>query len=300
MEIFKAIYITVFIVLISILQTFANEDYSQIARISLEYSPDGQQQDSISGMVTDNSGEPLPGVTVLIKGTINGTTTNIDGHYSISNISDSTTLQFSFVGMSTQEVLVGNQTIINIIMIADAIGLNEVVVIGYGSQSRKDVTGAITTLTANDIESMEVTGIDKSIQGKAAGVFVTNNTGEPGGGVTIRIRGATSISSGNDPLYVIDGIPLANTQTSNRNIGENRVNGMSQINPYDIESIEILKDAAATSIFGARGANGVILIKTKRGKIGKGELTVDFNMGMSQLAKRYDLLGASDYATFSK
>ena len=367
MGIFKAIFITAFIVLISILQTFANKDYSQIARISLEcsqteladvfdeienvseffflfneklidtdreitmsvdhkkidkisntlfseanvkctitdrenilspkYSPNRQQQDSISGMVTNNSGEPLQGVTVLIKGTINGTTTNIDGHYSISNISDITTLQFSFVGMSTQEVLVGNQTIINIIMISNVIGLNEVVVIGYGSQSRKDVTGAITTLTANDIESMEVTGIDKSIQGKAAGVFVTNNTGEPGGGVTIRIRGATSISSGNDPLYVIDGIPLANTQTSNRNIGENRVNGMSQINPYDIESIEILKDAAATSIFGARGANGVILIKTKRGKIGKGELTVDFNMGMSQLAKRYDLLGASDYAT---
>lgn len=367
MEIFKAIYITVFIVLISILQTFANEDCSQIARISLdysqteladefneieyvskffflynenlidtdreitmsvdykkidkisntiffktnveciitdqedilspEYSSNGQQQDSISGMVTNNSGEPLPGVTVLIKGTINGTTTNIDGHYSISNISDSTTLQFSFVGMSAQEVLVGKQTIINIIMIADAIGLHELVVIGYGSQSRKYVTGAITTLTADDIKSMEVIGIDKAIQGKAAGVLVTNNTGEPGGGVTIRIRGTTSIGSGNDPLYVIDGIPLVNTQTSNRNVGENRVNGMSQINPYDIESIEILKDAAATSIFGARGANGVILIKTKRGKIGKGELTVDLNIGMSELAKRYDLLGASDYAT---
>jgi len=234
MEMFKAIYIAVFIVFISILQTFANEDYSQIARISPEYSSDGQQQDSISGMVTNNNGEPLPGVTVLIVGTINGTTTNIDGHYSISNISDSTTLQFSFVGMSTQEVLVGNQTTINIIMLEDAIGLNEVVVIGYGSQSRKDVTGAITTLSASEIKSMSVTGIDKSIQGKAAGVLVTNNTGEPGGGVTIRIRGTTSISSGNDPLYVIDGIPLVNTQTSNRNVGESRVNGMSQINPYDV------------------------------------------------------------------
>jgi len=296
METLKAISITAFIVLISILQTFANEDYSQIA-LSPEYSPDGQQQDSISGRVTDESGKTLPGVTVLVKGTISGTSTNMDGNYSISNIPDGATLQFSFVGMRTQEVLVKNQTIINIIMIADAIGLEEVVVIGYGSQSRKDVTGAISTLTANDIESIEVTGIDKSIQGKAAGVLVTNNTGEPGGGVTIRIRGTTSISSGNDPLYVIDGIPLVNTQTSNRNVGENRVNGMSQINPYDVESIEILKDAAATSIYGARGANGVILIKTKRGKIGKGELTVDFKIGMSELAKRYDLLGASDYAT---
>jgi len=181
-------------------------------------------------------------------------------------------------------------------MIPVEIELEEFVVIGYGSQSRKDVTGAITTLTADDIKSMAATGIDKSIQGKAAGVLVTNNTGEPGGGVTIRIRGTTSISSGNEPLYVIDGVPLVNTQTSNRNVGESRVNGMSQINPYDIESIEILKDAAATSIFGARGANGVILVKTKRGKIGKGELTVDFYLGMSELANRYDLLGASDYA----
>jgi TonB-linked SusC/RagA family outer membrane protein len=264
--------------------------------LSPEYLSGEQQQDSISGIVSSNSGETLPGVTVLIKGTINGTTTNIDGHYSISKISDSTILQFSFMGMIAQEVLVGNQKIINIIMIADAIGLDEVVVIGYGSQSRKNVTAAITSLTADDIKSMAATGIDKTIQGKAAGVLVTNNTGEPGGGVTIRIRGTTSIGSGNDPLYVIDGIPLANTQTSNRNIGESRLNGMSQINPYDVESIEILKDAAATSIYGARGANGVILIKTKRGKIGKGELTVDFNKGMSELANRYDLLGASDYA----
>ncbi|MBI9036729.1 MAG: TonB-dependent receptor [Bacteroidales bacterium] len=264
--------------------------------LSPKFLSDGQQQDSVSGIITNKSGEFLPGVTVLIKGTFNGTTTNKDGHYSISNISDSTTLQFSFVGMRTQEVLVGNQTTINIIMIADAIGLDEVVVIGYGSQSRKDVTGAITTLTTDDIKSMAATGIDKSIQGKAAGVLVTNNTGEPGGGVTIRIRGTTSISSGNDPLYVIDGVPLVNTQTSNRNVGESRINGMSQINPFDIESIEILKDAAATSIFGARGANGVILVKTKRGKIGKGELTVDLYLGMSELANRYDLLGASDYA----
>jgi TonB-dependent starch-binding outer membrane protein SusC len=367
MKIFQIMRITLFLLLISILQTFANDAYSQNAKISCDFSQtqlidvldevedlsdvfymydkkfiatdceiamsvdnrktdvfsdaifsmtneeyaindhaiilateflsDGQQQGSVSGFVTDEKGEPLPGVTVLIKGTINGTVTDMDGHYSISNISDTTALQFSFVGMRTQELSVGDKTIINIIMIADAVGLNEVVVIGYGSQSRKNVTGAITTLTANNIKNMVVTGIDKAIQGKAAGVLVTNNTGEPGGGVTIRIRGTTSIGSGNDPLYVIDGIPLANTQTSNRNVGESRINGMSQINPYDIESIEILKDAAATSIFGARGANGVILIKTKRGKIGKGELTVDLNIGMSELPNRYDLLGASDYAT---
>ena len=280
--------IIVFLMLTSFLRTFANDIYPQANKFL---------QDSISGIVTNNNGEPLPGVTVLIVGTINGTTTNIDGYYSISNVSDGAILQFSFVGMDEQEVLVGNQTVINIIMLDDMVGLNEVVVIGYGSQSRKDVTGAITTLDAADIKSMEVVGIDKSIQGKAAGVFVTNNTGEPGGGVTTRIRGTTSISSGNDPLYVIDGIPLVNTQTSSRNVGENRINGMAQINPYDVESIEILKDAAATSIFGARGANGVILIKTKRGKIGKGELIVDLNIGMAELAKRYDLLGASDYAT---
>ena len=285
MELYKAIYITVFIVLVSLFQTFANDGYSQ------------QKQDSISGKVCDESGETLPGVSVLVKGTINGTTTNRDGNYTISNISDGSILQFSFVGTKTQEVLVKNQTTINILLITDAVGLEEVVIVGYGSQSRKNITSAITSVTADDIKNMASTGIDKAIQGKAAGVLVTNNTGEPGGGVNIRIRGTTSIGSGNDPLYVIDGVPLANTQTSNRNVGENRVNGMSQISPFDIESIEILKDAAATSIYGARAANGVILITTKRGKEGKGEITVDLNKGVSALTNRYDLLNSTDYAT---
>lgn len=326
MELFKAIGITVFIVLISIFQTFANDNYSQKDKPSLDFSQtklvdvcddtnveyaitdhkiilapellsDGQQQNSISGTVTDENGKPLPGVTVLIKGTAIGTITNGDGNYTITNISEGTTLQFSFVGMKTQEVSVGNHPILNIKMIADAIGLDEVVTIGYGSQSRKNVIAAITSVSADDFKSMAATGIDKAVQGKAAGVLVTNNTGEPGGGVTIRIRGTTSIGSGNDPLYIIDGIPLENTQTSNRNVGENRVNGMSQISPYDIESIQILKDAAATSIYGARAANGVILITTKRGKEGKGEITIDVYKGLSELTSRYDLLESSDYAT---
>src|SRR5690606_36883240 len=141
-----------------------------------------------------------------------------------------------------------------------------------------------------------VTGVDKALQGKVAGVAVTNNSGEPGSGVTIRIRGTNSIGSGNDPLYVIDGVPLENTQTSNINVGQNRVNGMSHINPADIESIEILKDAAATSIYGARAANGVVLITTKRGTKGAGELVVDYHTGLASVAGRYELLGASDYA----
>ena len=279
--------ITVLLLLMSFLQALVSDVYSQ----------DASQQRSISGVVSAESGSPLPGVTVLLKGTLIGTTTNEDGYYSISNISDTSILQFSFLGMRPQEVLVSSLTRINIIMIADELGLDEVVVIGYGSQSRRNVTGAISSIRADDIESMAASGIDKAIQGKAAGVIVTNNTGEPGGGVTIRIRGTTSIGSGNDPLYVVDGIPLVNMQTSNRNVGENRVNGMSQINPSDIESIEILKDAAATSIYGARAANGVILVTTKRGKIGKGEVSVNMYKGVSVLTNRYDLLGSSDYAT---
>src|SRR5690606_33574925 len=137
-----------------------------------------------------------------------------------------------------------------------------------------------TSIRGSSIKDMLVTGADKALQGRVPGVTVTNNSGEPGRGVTIRIRGTNSIGSGNDPLYVLDGIPLENTQTNNINVGQNRVNGMSHINPADIESIEILKDAAATAIYGARAANGVVLITTKRGTEGAGELTVDYRTGL--------------------
>lgn len=255
-----------------------------------------QDEKKVTGVVKDHEGMSVPGASVFVEGTTVGTITDIDGTFEITVPATTKTISVSFVGMKQKNVSIEGKDHVTIVMEQMAIGIEEVVAVGYGSQSRKKISAAITSVSAEDIKGMAATGIDKAIQGKAAGVLVTNNTGEPGGGVTIRIRGTTSIGSGNDPLYVIDGIPLENTQTSNRNVGENRVNGMSQINPADIESIDILKDAAATSIYGARAANGVVLITTKRGIKGKGEVSVDVYTGLSEVTSRYDLLGASDYA----
>jgi TonB-linked SusC/RagA family outer membrane protein len=255
-----------------------------------------QDEKKITGVVKDQAGTAIPGASVFVQGTTIGTVTDFDGNFSLTVPASTKTISVSFVGMKQAEASIEGVNNVVIVMEESSIGIEEVVAVGYGSQSRKKVSAAITSVSAEDIKGMAATGIDKAIQGKAAGVLVTNNTGEPGGGVTIRVRGTTSIGSGNDPLYVIDGIPLENTQTGNRNVGENRINGMSQINPADIESIEILKDAAAASIYGARAANGVVLITTKRGVKGKGEVSIDVYSGLSEITSRYDLLGASDYA----
>ncbi len=252
---------------------------------------------NITGRVVDKlSGEGLPSVAITIKGTSRGTVTDLDGNYTLeANQGD--VLVFSYIGFVTQEVAVNNQTQINISLDEDVEALDEVVVVGYGSQTKREVTSSIASISSKDIKEMPIVGIDQSIQGRAAGVVVINNTGEPGGGITMRIRGTTSIGGGNEPLYVIDGIPLENAQTENRNVGEARVNGISHINPSDIESIDILKDAAATAIYGARASNGVVLITTKRGKEGMSEINFDAYTGISQVASRYDLLGASEFAS---
>lgn len=254
------------------------------------------QDGTVTGQVLDEAGEGLPGVTVTVKDQTRGTITDANGNYRI-RANSSETLIFSFIGYESQEVLVGNQSTIDISMDVDVEALEEVVVVGYGSQSRKELTSSISSISAEDIREMPVVGVDQQIQGRAAGVVVINNTGEPGGGITMRIRGTSSIGSGTEPLFVIDGMPIENAQTSNRNVGEARVNGLSQINPADIASIEILKDAAATAIYGARASNGVVLITTKRGTEGASELSIDAYTGVSTLTNRYDLLGASDFAT---
>nr|WKN35690.1 SusC/RagA family TonB-linked outer membrane protein [Tunicatimonas sp. TK19036] len=240
----------------------------------------------------------LPGVNILIKGTTRGTTTDVEGKYRI-NVPEDAVLIFSYLGYLTEEVEVGDQTTINVSMAPDVSSLSEVVVVGYGAQSKRELTSAITSIDAEQIKEMPVVGIDQSIQGRAPGVVVINNTGEPGGGITMRIRGTTSIGSGSDPLFVVDGVPIDNAQTSNVNVGQARVNGISQINPSDIESIEILKDAAATAIYGARASNGVVLITTKRGEEGVSEISFDAYTGLSQVTSRYDVLGASDFATLA-
>lgn len=243
-----------------------------------------QQQRIVSGKVTDQSGQPLPGVTVVVKGTTQGTVTNADGNYSLTNIPEDATLVFSFVGMKTQEVVVGNQTNINVTLKQDVLGIEEVVAIGYGVVRKSDLTGAVTSVSSDEISSSPVARLDQALQGKAAGVQVTSISGEPGTGTTIRIRGGNSISADNEPLYVIDGF-----------IGGGDLNS---INPNDIESIEILKDATATSIYGSRGANGVILITTKRGIVGKTRVNVNAYSGVQEMTGKIEFLSGPQRAQY--
>ena len=241
------------------------------------------QTRTITGIISDQSGEPLIGVSISIKGTSVGTITDAEGHYSLSDVPDDATLVFSYIGMITQEMVVGNQTAINIILEIDAIGLEEVVAIGYGTMKKSDLTGAVTVISSEDL-TLGGTVIDpaKALQGRVAGVVVQSNSSEPGGSISIRIRGSNSISSSNEPLYVIDGFPTS---------FEAGVN----LEPNDIESMQILKDASATAIYGARGANGVILITTKRGRRKGASVTYSGYGGIQNLSHSFENLNGKQY-----
>jgi TonB-linked SusC/RagA family outer membrane protein len=251
---------------------------------------------NIRGRVTSQDGETLVGANVILKGTAIGTTTDVSGNFTFDVPDPDGILVFSYIGYISQEIPINNRQIINVTLMPDIQALSEIQIVGYGTQAKAEVTSAISSVSAQEIKDMPVIGLDQVLQGRAAGVQVTNNSGAPGGGVSIRIRGTSSLGAGNEPLYVIDGVPINNSQTFNQQTGEERVNGMSNLNPADIESIEILKDAASTSIYGARAANGVVLINTKRGKAGKQQFDLNAWYGFSQVANRYDLLGASDFA----
>ena len=218
-------------------------------------------QKTITGKVTDDSGEPLPGVSVFVKGTTIGTVSSLEGTYSISNVPTDGTLVFSYIGMITQEFKLEGQTTIDVTLLPDAIGLEEVIAIGYGTEQRGSITGAISSVSTDDIQELPVTSAGNALQGRAAGVVALQSGSRPGDGVTIRIRGRRSLTADNNPLFVVDGIPY------NGNIND--------INPRDIKSMEVLKDASATAIYGSRGANGVILITTTRG--GDMPTTVTYN-----------------------
>ncbi len=333
---FRIMRITIFLLFVSILQTFANDAYSQKTKLSLGFSNTklvdvldeienlsefyflyneklidterevsvsaknqkiseildelfagadvvytitdrkiilspaflseaNQQQTSVSGTVSDNTGQPLPGVTVIIKGTTNGTVTNADGNYSISNIPDGATLVFSFVGMLTQEITVGNQTDINVAMAGDAIGIEEVVAVGYGTQKKVTITGSIAKVEGDELQVSPVVNFSNSLAGRLPGLVVVERSGEPGhDGAILRVRGSNTLGD-NSPLIVVDGI-------ANRSL--------EGINSADIESVTVLKDASA-AIYGAQAANGVILITTKRGLDGKPLISVTLNQGWS-------------------
>lgn len=234
----------------------------------------------ITGNITDTSGEALIGANVMVKGTDRGTATDANGSYEL-NASNNETLVVSYTGYQNQEIAIGNQTIVNIQLSPDAALLNEIVVIGYGSVKKSDLTGAVASIKSEDIKRLGTVDVVQAMQGRVAGVDITGQSGEPGGGSRIRIRGVGSINN-SDPLYVVDGFPIGN---------------VSFLAPGDIESIEILKDASATAIYGNRGANGVVVITTKKGKSGKAKFSFEAYRGIQSLANEIPLTNASEYAT---
>ncbi|MBT2160899.1 SusC/RagA family TonB-linked outer membrane protein [Zobellia barbeyronii] len=223
-------------------------------------------QQAVTGNVTDGDGVPVPGANIVIKGSTTGTQSDFDGNYTIEASSEDV-LVFSYIGYATKNITVGNQTSINVQLAEDASQLEEVVVIGYGTTKKKDVTGAVSRVTAESFENQPLTRVDEALQGRAAGVTVARANGAPGAGIKVRIRGVNSITGNNDPLVVIDGV-----------LGGD----LSTLNPNDIASMDVLKDASATAIYGVRGSNGVILISTKKGT-GKGKINVDFFTTVSQV-----------------
>ncbi len=260
-----------------------------------------QQQKSVSGKVTDSGGEALPGVSVVVKGTTNGAITDTGGNYSLSNIPENATLQFSFVGMKMQEVSVSGKTTISITLEEDAIGIEEVVAIGYGVQKKSDVTGALTSVSSEQINARPVKNAIEAMQGRAAGVDITSNE-RPGTVGSITIRGVRSLTASNSPLYVVDGIPLVTGTVDAAGVSANKVTlgGIDHLNPNDIESIDILKDASATAIYGSRGANGVVLITTKKGKSGKFTLNFDSSVATEKMHEYSPLFSAGDYITYRR
>ncbi len=256
-----------------------------------------QQQSvkTVSGVVSDTKGEPLPGVTIMVKGTQIGNITDINGAFNVNMPEGNTTLVFSFIGMKKKEVEVGNQTHINVVLEDDAIGLDEVIAVGYGSQRKSDLTGAVARIDQGLFENSVKTNVAEGLQGLAAGVHVTQASAQPGGGMNIRIRGISSINASSQPLFVIDGVPIDNTGENTEEGDGPTVNPIANINPDDIESIDILKDASATAIYGARGSNGVVIVTTKRGKEGKPRVSVNVSSGIQTVANKMDVLDAQEY-----
>jgi TonB-linked SusC/RagA family outer membrane protein len=247
----------------------------------------------ITGTVTDEVGSPLPGVTVIIKGTTDGTQTGPDGEYRIS-ASPSDVLRFTYIGKKPIEERVGNQTTIDVQMSEDATELQELVVVGYGSQEKSDLTGSVASVEGDEIARQPVASLDNALQGRAAGTFVSSPSGTPGAGISIQIRGSTSLTASSEPLYVIDGIPMISEDLSGLFTGGQRTNSIADINPTDIESIEILKDASATAIYGSRGANGVVIITTKRGKVGAPKIDINSYYGLQTVTNTVDMLSSQE------
>ena len=264
-------------------------------------------QITVSGTVLDSAGEPLIGVTILEKGTNVGSTTNFDGQYTIKVKSSKSVLVFSYVGMDNQEVPVNGRTTIDVTMKDSSLALEEVVVVGYGTQKKSDLTGSVASLSEDQMRQTIVTNADQMLQGKVAGVQVTQNSGAPGGATSIRIRGASSLNSSNEPLYVIDGVPMSGSAGSIGGFdwaggtnGQTTVNPLAAIAPSDIVSIDVLKDASACAIYGAAGANGVVIVTTRRGSAGRANITYDGYVAWQKTAKRLNMMDLRQYAQYQQ
>lgn len=254
----------------------------------------------IKGSVVDETGQPVIGANIVVEGTTNGTITDLDGNF-LLQVPEKAELRISYIGYLDQKVKVGTNTIFRIVLKEDTQKLDEVVVVGYGTMKKSDITGSVASVRLDELKEGASTSVDQMLLGKSAGVNVVQSSGEPGGGFSVNIRGASSINGGVSPLYVIDGVPIDNSrpvsQGSIVGFSDNRSprNPMSSINPADIESLEILKDASATAIYGSRGANGVILITTKSGKAEKMNISYSGSIGIQSPSNKLDLLNAADY-----
>ncbi|MCX2720353.1 SusC/RagA family TonB-linked outer membrane protein [Lentiprolixibacter aurantiacus] len=249
------------------------------------------QSKSITGTVTDADGVPLPGVNIVVQGTTTGTQTDFDGNFAI-NVAEGQVLVFTYLGFRTESRTIGSSNTLNVRMQVDAESLSEVVVVGYGTQSKRLVTDNISSLSSADIADVPTPNVFNSVAAKAAGVQITQQNGKVEGGLNFRIRGQASISAGTDPLFVLDGIPLTNDNESNNGSPSNPLLTLS---PSEIESIDILKDASAAAIYGSRGANGVVIITTKKGKEGRSSFSLNFSTGTSEPANKRDWLNAAQY-----
>ncbi|MEC5143871.1 TonB-dependent receptor [Chitinophaga sp. 212800010-3] len=264
----------------------------------------GKDQDKIiiNGRISDEKGAVLPGVSVRLKGSTTGVTTDNQGHFSIPVFDGNNVIVCSYIGFETKEITVSNQQTLNIMMKLASASLNDLVVVGYGTQSKKNMTSSVSSIKGNELAGVAVTNLDAALQGKAAGMQVVQNSGAPGDETYIRIRGNGSLFGENRPLYVIDGVPMSNLPAAQYGISGDgqRIATTNNINPNDIQSVEILKDAAAAAIYGSRGANGVILITTKRGAEGKSRFAFNMYTGFAQIPKRLPVLNGEQFVQLFK
>ena len=261
----KVIYNWVFVILALTVSLMMS------ASPSRDFPGDGPARKSVSGTVTDPSGAPVIGAGVVVKGTTRGTSTDLDGKYSLEAAPDET-LVFSSIGYESAEVAVGSQRVVNVVLKEDSTILDDVVVIGYGAVRKRDVSTAISSIKAEDIANRSITDFRQAMAGKMPGVSVMQLGGDPEGKVMIRVRGIGSATAGNDPLYVVDGVPVDD--------------GLANINPADIESMEVLKDASSAAIYGSRGSNGVILVTTKSGASDKVQVSYDGYYALDKVSRK--------------